>query len=223
MAPTAFSTPFCNARRLESAAADACGALVRVTGVVVLLVAMLLGAAASTARADTQVEVTQLSVERTDEGVLVSAAVHFDLPPQVEDALQKGIPVFFVAEASVFRDRWYWYDRRVAGATRHMRLAYQPLSRRWRVNMSTAPIANTGLGLILNFDTLSEALAAVQRISRWKIAEPQELDPDARHNLDFRFRLDVSQLPRPFQIGALGQSEWVLATTRNIRLPEPAK
>ena len=44
-------------------------------------------------------EVTQLRVERTDEGVLLSATVRFELPPVVEDALAKGIPMFFVAEA----------------------------------------------------------------------------------------------------------------------------
>ena len=46
-------------------------------------------------------------------------------------------------------------------------------------------------------------MAAVQRISHWKIAEAGDVDPDARYNVDFRFRLDVSQLPRPFQIGAV--------------------
>jgi hypothetical protein len=57
------------------------------------------------------------------------------------------------------------------------------------------------------FDSREEALAAVQRVSRWRIADPAEID-DSTYNIEFRFRLDVSQLPRPFQIGAVGQSEW---------------
>jgi len=170
-------------------------------------------------------DVSQLRLERSDEGVYLSASLKFELPAIVEDALLKGIPMFFVAEAEVFRDRWYWYDKKVASASRHMRLAYQPLTRKWRLNVSPGAIGNVGLGVTLNqsFDELSDALAAVQRISRWKIAEPAEIEPDSRHNVDFRFRLDVSQLPRPLQIGAVGQSDWNISVARNQRLAEGAK
>ena len=159
-------------------------------------------------------EVTQLQVERTEEGVLLSAAVRFDLPQVVEEALEKGIPMFFVAEAAVYRQRWYWYDKRVAFATRHMRLAYQPLTRRWRLQVSAAPIGGSGTVLGQSFDTREEALAAIQRVSRWRIADAADLDLDAAHTVDFRFRLDVSQLPRPFQIGAVGQAEWIILAVR---------
>ena len=163
-------------------------------------------------------EVTQLQVERTEEGVLLSASVRFDLPQVVDDALAKGIPMYFVAEASIYRDRWYWYDKRVAFATRHMRLAYQPLTRRWRLQVSSAPIGNSGIVLGQNFESRDEALAAMRRISRWRIADAGELDPESAHNIDFRFRLDMSQLPRPFQIGAVGQAEWIILAVRNQRL-----
>lgn len=163
-------------------------------------------------------EVTQMQAERTEEGVLLSATVRFELPQAVDDALDKGIPMFFVAEASIYRDRWYWYDKRVASTTRHMRLAYQPLTRRWRLQVSSSPIAQSGLVLGQAFETREEALAAIQRVSRWRIAEPGELNPEATHYVDFRFRLDVSQLPRPFQIGAVGHSEWNIAAGRLQRL-----
>jgi hypothetical protein len=165
-----------------------------------------------------QAEVTHLKVERTEEGVFLSAAVRFDLPQVVEDALAKGIPMYFVAEATIYRDRWYWTDKRVAFATRHMRLAYQPLTRRWRLQVSPEPIGNSGIILGQMFDTREEALAAVQRVSRWRIADAADVDPDAQNTVDFRFRLDVSQLPRPFQIGAVGQADWIILAVRNQRL-----
>lgn len=163
-------------------------------------------------------EVTALSVERTDEGVLLSATVRFDLPQVVEDALAKGIPMYFVAEATIYRDRWYWYDKRVAYAARHMRLAFQPLTRRWRLQVSPTPIGNSGLVLGQSFETREEAISAIQRVSRWRIADAGDIDPEAQHNIDFRFHLDVSQLPRPFQIGAVGQAEWIILAVRNQRL-----
>jgi hypothetical protein len=126
--------------------------------------------------------------------------------------------MFFVAEAVLLRDRWYWYDKHVTGVARHMRLSYQPLTRRWRLVVSPTQIGNSGLALGQTFDTREEALAVVQRISHWKIADIAEIDPEARYNVDFRFRLDVSQLPRPFQIGAVGQADWNIAASRNQRL-----
>lgn len=163
-------------------------------------------------------EVTQMRAERGDDGVLLSATVRFELPSVVEDALAKGIPMFFLAEAAVLQERWYWTDKRVSGATRHLRLSYQPLTRRWRLQVSAAPIGASGLALGQTFDTREEALAAIQRISQWRIADAAELEPDARYSVEFRFRLDVSQLPRPFQIGAVGQAEWNISASRTQRL-----
>ncbi|MBS0317254.1 MAG: DUF4390 domain-containing protein, partial [Proteobacteria bacterium] len=127
---------------------------------------------------------------------------------------------FFVAEADLMRHRWYWADQRVAHVERHMRLAYQPLTRRWRLNVSPQPISDVGLGVTLNqnFDNLADALAAIQRFSHWKIADASAIEPGERYNVDFRFQLDVSQLPRPFQIGAVGEADWNISASRNQRL-----
>jgi hypothetical protein len=170
------------------------------------------------ARTEPTAEISQLRVERNEDGVLLSTNVKFELPSVVEDALAKGIPMYFVADAVLFRDRWYWYDKELAVAERHMRLSYQPLTRRWRLVVSPTPIGNSGLALGQTFDTREEALAAVQHISHWKIADAAAVDPDVRHNVDFRFRLDVSQLPRPFQIGAVGQADWNITAMRNQRV-----
>ncbi len=163
-------------------------------------------------------EITQLQAERGEEGLLLSATVRFELPPPVDDALAKGIPMFFVAEATLLRERWYWYDKKVTAMARHMRLSYQPLTRRWRLVVSTTPVGNSGVALGQTFESRDEALAVVQRISRWKIAEAGDVDPDERYNVDFRFKLDLSQLPRPFQIGAVGQNDWNISVARNQRL-----
>ncbi len=124
----------------------------------------------------------------------------------------------FVAEAQVLRDRWYWYDKSIAQASRSVRLAYQPLTRRWRVNVNTGSRDASGnANLTQNFDNLTDALASVRRVSRWKIAEGADIETDSRHNVDFRFRLDTSQLPRPMQIGITGNSDWSISVQRNVR------
>ncbi|MES2051295.1 MAG: DUF4390 domain-containing protein [Pseudomonadota bacterium] len=172
-------------------------------------------------RPATAAELTQLKVERGDDGVYLSAIVQFDIPPVIEDALLKGIPMFFVVEADVYQSRWYWTDRRVASATRTIRLAFQPLTRRWRVNIVSGLInGSSGLRATLNqnYESLPEALSAVQRLSRWRIGDNADIDPDVVHKLDFNFRLDVSQLPRPFQIGIVGQRDWTIGVQASERL-----
>jgi hypothetical protein len=155
-------------------------------------------------------DITQFRAERVEDEIQVSAQIQFELPAAVEDALLKGIPMYFVAEAEVLRERWYWYDKRLASVERHMRLAYQPLTRRWRLNVSTGPGSVNSPGLALNqgFDTLPQALAGIKRVSGWKIVDVADLDPSLKYKIEFRFRLDLSRLPRPFQIGAIGQSDW---------------
>ena len=162
------------------------------------------------AQAQNAADLQHLRADRAGGEVLVSASVVFELPSVVEDALLKGIPLFFMLEADLLQERWYWSDKRVAGVQRQLRLAYQPLTRRWRVNATTAPGGDSSQGLALsqNFDTLAEALATIKQVSRWKVADLGDSEASAKYRVEFRFRLDLGQLPRPFQIGAIGQSEW---------------
>ena len=160
-------------------------------------------------------QLSQLRTELTEDGVYLNAAVAFELPHVVEDALLKGIPLFFAIEVDIYRDRWYWTDQRVAGAARTIRLAYQPLTRRWRVNIGSGLIGGGSSGLRAtfnqNYDTLPEAMSAVQRVARWKVADSADIRSGSEYNVVFSFKLDLSQLPRPFQIGVAGQRDWSIA------------
>lgn len=170
---------------------------------------------AGLAQAQNTAEISRLQVDRADDEILVSAQVQFDLPSTVEDALQKGVPLYFVSEVEILRERWYWYDKRVGSAERHLRLAYQPLARRWRLTVTSGAAKGGSLGLSLtqSFDTLSQALATIKRVSRWKVADTAELDASLKYRVEYRFKLDLGQLPLPFQIGTLGQADWDVAVT----------
>lgn len=192
----------------------------RSLALVLAAVCLLLFQSASVQAQALPAEITQLRVERSDEGVFLSAQIKFELSPVVEDALLKGIPVYFVAEVQLLRDRWYWYDKKLATAIRHIRLSYHPLTRRWRVSVMQGGGASgsSGVALSQNFESLHDAIVALSRLSRWKIAEASDVDPEARQNVDFSFKLDLSELPRPFQIGILGQNEWTVSVAKSQRL-----
>lgn len=176
--------------------------------------AVLLGVVlvATPARAQ-GIELAALELTRTDEGLLLGYTTRFELPRAVADAMQKGVPLYFVAEATVRRSRWYWTDKVVARHTRNWRLTWQPLTRRYRLNLGSVG---------QNYDSLDDALAALQRSGRWLLAEPAELADGGRMLVDFSFRLDTSQLPRPLQISFGGEADWALAIERRIAVPEAA-
>ena len=176
------------------------------------------------ALAQTAVDLGQLQVDRVDDEIQLSAQLQFELPAAVEDALLKGIPMVFVMDADVLRERWYWYDRKVSSVRRYLRLAFQPLTRRWRLNVTSGPGSGVGLALNQSFDTLAQALAVVKRVAGWKIADATELDASVKYKVDFRFQLDLEELPRPFQMGTLGQSEWNISSEQIVVLgPESGK
>ncbi len=179
------------------------------------LVAVVCLALSQMAMAQNSAEMSQIRAERVEDEILISAQIGFELPTAVEEALLKGIPMYFVAQAEITKERWYWYDKKVASAARSMRIIYQPLTRRWRLNMTSGAdrAGSTGLALNQSFDTLPQAISVIQRIFRWKVGVASDLDGGGKHKLELRFRLDLSQLPRPFQIGAIGQSDWDVGVT----------
>lgn len=139
-----------------------------------------------------QSALNSLQLVRADEGLRLSYQARLELPRAADDALHKGVPLYFVAEAALTRGRWYWRDAQVARGQRQWRISYQPLSRQYRLS--------TG-GLHQSFDTLAEALAPLARASGWPLELREELQPGAAYLLRFGLRLDTSQLPAPLQIG----------------------
>lgn len=153
------------------------------------------------------IELATLKAERDDDALSLSFNTVYELPRPVEEALQKGVPIYFTAEVSVYRNRWYWRDARIARVSRSWRLAWQPLTRQYRVS--------TG-GLNQTYGSLHEALNAMRGAQGWRIAELSQLEDDAKHYLEFSYKLDTSQLPRPMQIGLGSPEGWVMQVTRSM-------
>jgi hypothetical protein len=175
-------------------------------GLALMLLLAVCGAGAARAQG---IELVALEPLRLDGELALNFETHVVLPKSVEDALERGVPVYFVAQATLYRSRWYWRDERVARVQRSWRVAYQPLTSNWRVGFG---------GFNQSFQTLAEALATVSRSTRWRVAELSQLDADAQYYLEFIYRLDNSQLPSPMQIGIGGQADWMLGVERTLRL-----
>jgi hypothetical protein len=182
---------------------------------------LLLSLGIGLAHAENPVQLEELVLQRSEEGIYLSTRLGFELPQSLEDALSRGLPLGFVMQSDVMKERWYWSDKLVSRTERFVRLSFQPLSKRWRVYVSAQPIQSTGLGVSLgqSFESLSEALLSIQRISRWRIADASVIDIANKQRLEFRFKLDLSQLPQPLQFGVLGGGSG-LEYTQSMKLQE---
>ncbi|MEP6876515.1 MAG: DUF4390 domain-containing protein [Burkholderiales bacterium] len=174
---------------------------------VALLLSLVLWTPAARAA---DLDLTNFDLVHNEEGVLLSYGVDLELSRSVDEALSKEVALFFVAEAEVFRNRFYWRDQRVAQAVRRWRIVYQRLTSTYRVTFDG--------GLSQSYANRAEAFAAISRSARWKIAEPAQVEDGSRHYVEFSYRLDTSQLPRPMQIGIGGQADWTLSVQRTQKL-----
>lgn len=137
----------------------------------------------------------------------ISARFNVNLTPTLEQALQNGLSLPFTYEFQLVRPRVYAWIRQLSdwldpSATLTKRLSYHALTRQYRVSQN---------GLSRNFPTLPEALAALGIIGGWSALDSSAV---ARKPDDFvgriRLRLDLSLLPKPYQLAALGQADWRL-------------
>jgi len=124
----------------------------------------------------------------------------------LEDALNKGLPLHFVVEFELIHPRWYTlylWNKSLVEIQQQYRLSYNALTRQYRLSLGA---------LHQNFDTLDEALALLGRMRSRFIADAELLDRNKVYDAAIRMRLDVSQLPKPFQINALGSRDWNLSS-----------
>jgi hypothetical protein len=153
---------------------------------------------------DAEAVAPRLSVERLADGLNLTARLPLALPAGLQDALERGVPLHFVWQAEALAPRWYWRDRRLSSASRTVRLAYQPLTRRWRVSVFDGQEPGGSNALHRNVDSLSEALAVVTRVVNWPVATESDLAGSDEIRLAVRFGLALELLPRPLQLAVGG-------------------
>jgi hypothetical protein len=138
-----------------------------------------------------------------DPGVYLNAQFEFALPPPLEDAVTRGVAVYFVVDFELSRRRWYWVDQKLTDESLTYRLSYSPLTRQYRLARGA---------LAQPYDNLADALATIRRVSHWKVLDAGVLRDGERYDARLRLRLDMSLLPKPFQVNALTNRDWSLTS-----------
>lgn len=163
-----------------------------------MLVIVLTGARAAHAN---EIDIVDVRLASTDEGLILSADFAFDFSPPLQEAVANGVPLHFLVEFELTRPRWYWFDELTALRRTQWRLSYHALTRQYRLS--------TG-ALHQNFGHLEDALDVMRRLRNWQVLERSVRLSGSSYEAAVRMRLDTAQLPRPLQVSAI--------TNRELRL-----
>lgn len=185
---TASISPAC-ARRLER--------LLRACCTLLVLLAFVPAVHADDAR------IRSAEIVRGDGGYVLNADIDIELNSRLADAVARGVSLYFVTELRIERPRWYWLNEVVVDRSLHYRLSYHAITRSYRLSIGS---------FHQSFDDLDAAVRTMQRVRNWQIADTSQLAAGQSHEVALRFRLDTSQLPKPFQVTVIGGRDWNLGT-----------
>jgi hypothetical protein len=164
-------------------------------GLLALLILLPLAAAAE------GIEVKSAELESVEEAFILNAELEISLSPALEDALNKGVPLNFIADFELKKPRWYWLDETIAAAQQHVRLSYHALTRQYQLSFD---------GQYRNFPSLGEARRELGQLRDWPVIEKGAAKKRTTYVAGLRMKLDLAQLPKPLQVNALASKEWNL-------------
>jgi len=149
------------------------------------------------------IAVTSATIEQADDGWNLDAAFDVQFSPRLEEAVNRGVPLYFVVEFELAQPRWYWFDEKPVQLSQSYRISYTPLLRQYRLTVGT---------VYQNFTRFEEVTRVLSRLRGWHVADKGALKKDQVYQAAVRMRLDTAQLPKPFQLNAIASRDWTLAS-----------
>ena len=149
------------------------------------------------------IAVRSASLEASDDGWNVEGEFDVQFSQRLEEAVNRGVPLYFVVEFELSRPRWYWFDEKPVVLSQTYKITYTPLLRQYRLSMG-----NT----YQNFTRFDEVTRVLSRLRGWHVADKGALKKDQVYQAAVRMRLDTAQLPKPFQLNAIASRDWALAS-----------
>jgi uncharacterized membrane protein SirB2 len=145
--------------------------------------------------------IKQAELLAKDEAYKLQADFDVVFSPEIEDAINKGVPLTFLIEFQVVSPRHYWFDDEIVTLSMKVVLSYHALSRQFLINRDNHQ---------LTFATLSEAKSELTKLRDWVVLEKSMLKKGETYNAALRIRLDQSQLPKPLQVEAINSGNWAM-------------
>lgn len=161
------------------------------------------------------IQIKSVNLAAVGQGYEISVDSDIVLNATLEQALEKGIVLYFVTKFSLIDSNWYWLDEEVARGKSRVGLRYYALTRQYHLNHPS---------FSQTFNTLQEALKALGQLRNFSLTVKSELKPDVEYIASLRVWLDLTRMPKPFQVEALGSKKWDLSSDKlewRMKLPTP--
>lgn len=146
------------------------------------------------------IQIREARLHVLSEKYYLNGEMDIQINSTLEEALQKGVPLTFIAEFELVRPRNYWFDQTMYHNQFTIKLSYDILTQHYIVNSN---------GQYQIYLTLNEAKKAMSHFRDWFVFEQNIFKK--RHDqyvANLRIRLDSAQLPKPLQVNALISRDW---------------
>jgi hypothetical protein len=147
--------------------------------------------------------VRSATVENGADGWQLDGEFDITLGPRLEEAVNRGVSLYFVVEFEMARPRWFWFDEKPVVLSQTYKISYTPLLRQYRLSVGD---------VYQNFSRIEEVTRVLSRLRGWHVADSGAFKKDQVYQASLRMRLDTAQLPKPFQLNAIASRDWALAS-----------
>ena len=149
------------------------------------------------------ISVKSATLEPTDGGWVLDADFDIQFSPRLEEAVNRGVPLYFVVDFELARPRWYWFDEKPVQFSQTYKISYTPLLRQYRLSVGN---------VYQNFTRFEEVTRVLARVRGLQIADRNAFKKEINYQAGVRMRLDTAQLPKPFQLNAVASRDWALSS-----------
>lgn len=157
--------------------------------------------------ASSSIQIKAADLQLQDNHYTLDADVEINFDKDIEEAINKGVPLNFLLEFQIVSPRKYWFDDEVVTVTQNSTLSYHALTRQYLVNRNSHQ---------QSFETLSEAKQAAVELTDWKVADKSLLEKGEVYNAALLIRLDQTKLPKAIQVEAIGSEKWNLMSEKFV-------
>jgi len=150
-------------------------------------------------------DITIRSVETTYSNKVyqLNANIEYRLSKATIDALKNGVPLIWLLDINVEKQRSWWWDKNVAKLEQGYLLLYHALTENYLLTNLNSSAQN-------NYRSLHAALDALGHIQALPILDEKLLEPEAKYYVKVRMYLDIESLPAPMRPFAYLSSDWRL-------------
>jgi hypothetical protein len=155
--------------------------------------------------ADSSIQIKRAELQLQDDYYSLSADADISFDKEIEEAVNKGVPLNFLIEFQIVSPRKYWFDDEIITTSQTVTLSYHALSRQYLVNRGAHQ---------QSFETLSEATQELAKLNEWKVVEKSLLEKGEAYKAALLIRLDQTKLPKAIQVDTIGSEKWNLTSQK---------